>query len=35
MSCAISVCVDRFPLGWGKRERGMLKNELAAGRRLI
>ncbi|MHA7962669.1 RsmB/NOP family class I SAM-dependent RNA methyltransferase [Paenibacillus sp. CAU 1782] len=29
------VCVDGFPLGWGKYVDGMLKNELAAGWRRI
>jgi 16S rRNA C967 or C1407 C5-methylase (RsmB/RsmF family)/NOL1/NOP2/fmu family ribosome biogenesis protein len=31
----VLVCVDGFPLGWGKYVDGMLKNELAAGWRRI
>lgn len=31
----VLVCVDGFPLGWGKYSEGMLKNELAAGWRRV
>ncbi|MBH5318183.1 RsmB/NOP family class I SAM-dependent RNA methyltransferase [Paenibacillus sp. GSMTC-2017] len=29
------ICVDGYPLGWGKYADGMLKNELSAGWRLV
>ncbi|GKU79765.1 RsmB/NOP family class I SAM-dependent RNA methyltransferase [Paenibacillus sp. L3-i20] len=29
------ICVDGFPIGWGKYADGMLKNELSAGWRLV
>ncbi|RAU99887.1 RsmB/NOP family class I SAM-dependent RNA methyltransferase [Paenibacillus sp. YN15] len=31
----VLVCVDRFPLGWGKWNQGMLKNEYPAGWRWV
>ncbi|MNC70353.1 hypothetical protein D3C75_1211570 [compost metagenome] len=31
----VLVCMDRFPLGWGKWNQGMLKNEYPAGWRWV
>lgn len=31
----VLVCVDGYPLGWGKWQQGVLKNELAPGWRII